>query len=209
MSYPLVQEVLFERKIQKLHGVVLGVSCARPGVGLDDPHGSLPTQWILWFYEILHKPLAYAIPLWCHLFFHFYLFQWSFFDHFSPPFIFSLGLTFHSMLYLSLPDLILFPGIPYGFMFQWFRNKWESGQSFEGSSLHSALLLSWTQQRFVSLGNLELLWECRAVSVCHTEKDSCSVLWDAAVDAWKAVVSSGGCQDSTAFRIFSVKILYS
>lgn len=62
------------------------------------------------------------------------------------------------MLYLSLPDLILFPGIPHVlFMFQWLRNKWESGQSFEGSSLHSSLFLSWTQQRFVSLGNLELL----------------------------------------------------
>lgn len=62
------------------------------------------------------------------------------------------------MLYLSLPDLILFPGMPYVlFMFQWLRNKWKSGQSFEGSSLHSALLLFWTQQRFVSLGNLELL----------------------------------------------------
>lgn len=43
MSYPLVQELLFERKIWKLHGVFLQVSCARPGVGLDNPHGSLPT----------------------------------------------------------------------------------------------------------------------------------------------------------------------
>lgn len=97
------------------------------------------------------------------------LYRWSSFDHFEPSFISSLGLSFHSMLYLSLPDLIPFPGIPYVlFMFQWLRSKWEKGQSFQSSSLHCALLLSWTQQRFVSLGNLELLWECRAVSVSHT-----------------------------------------
>lgn len=94
-------------------------------------------------------------------------------------------------------------------MFQWLRNKGESGQSFEGSSLHSALLLFWTQQGLVSLGNLELLWECQAVSVSHIEKGACSVLWDVAVDAWKTSVSSGRCQDLTACRVFSVKILYS
>lgn len=137
-------------------------------------------------------------------------FQWSFFEHFAPSFVSSPGLTFHSMLYLSLPDLILFPGILYVlFMFQWLRSKWESGQNFEGSSLHSALFLSWTQQRFVSLGNLELLWECEAVSVSHNEKGACSVLWDVGVDAWKTVVSRGRCQDLTACGIFSVKILYS
>lgn len=81
------------------------------------------------------------------------------------------------MLYLSLPDLILFSEITYVlFMFQWLKNKCENGQSFEGSSLHSALLLSCAQQRFVSLGNLKLLLECRAVCVSHTEKDACSVL---------------------------------
>lgn len=36
--------------------VALEVSCAGPGLGLDDPDVSLPTQWVydstfLWFYE--------------------------------------------------------------------------------------------------------------------------------------------------------------
>lgn len=31
----------------------LGVSCARPGVGLDDLHGSFPAQEILWFYAMI------------------------------------------------------------------------------------------------------------------------------------------------------------
>lgn len=45
------------------------------------------------------------------------------------------------MLYHCLISSFLC-GIPYVlFMFQWLRNKWESGQSFEASSLHSALLL--------------------------------------------------------------------
>lgn len=147
------------------------------------------------FYEILRSLQAF--------------FQWSFMDHFAPSFISSLGLTFHSMLYLSLPDLILFPGIPYVlFMLQWLRNKWESGQSFVGSSSHSASLLSWTQQRFVSLGNLVLLWGYRAVSVSHTEKGACSVLWDVAVGAWKTS-EQWKVPGLTALRIFSVKILYS
>lgn len=33
--------------------VIIGVSCMGPGVGLDNPVGSLPTQYILWFYMYL------------------------------------------------------------------------------------------------------------------------------------------------------------
>lgn len=33
------------------HSVICEVSCARPGDGLNDPHGSIPTLSILWFYE--------------------------------------------------------------------------------------------------------------------------------------------------------------
>lgn len=110
VSYPLVQEFLFER--WKLHGVFLGVSCARPEADLMI--FMVPFQ-LSGFYEILKSLQAF--------------FQWSFFDHFAPFFISSLGLTFHSMLYLSQCDLILFPWKPYVlFMFQWLRNKWESGQ---------------------------------------------------------------------------------
>lgn len=175
MSYPLVQELLFWDKDMEITWCVLCMTRGWTRWSSKVPSNSVDSMKYLRVCKTFFSEFSLTL--------------------FAPSFISSQGLTFHSMLYSSLPDLILFPGIPYViFMFQWLRNKWESGQSFEGSSLHSALLLSWTQQRFVSLGNLELLWECRAVSVSHTEKGACSVLWDVAVGAWKTVVSSGRCQ---------------
>ncbi|KAJ7411616.1 hypothetical protein WISP_102059 [Willisornis vidua] len=39
----------------RAYGVTLEVPCTRPGVGLDDPCGSLPSQDILWFYGTFHS----------------------------------------------------------------------------------------------------------------------------------------------------------
>lgn len=43
--------------VEKIKGYSFGVSCAGPGVGLDDPDGSLPTQQVLWFCDC-HKDMA-------------------------------------------------------------------------------------------------------------------------------------------------------
>lgn len=45
-----VQEVL--GLCSQAHGSTLGVSCAGPGVGLNDPCGSLPIQIILWLCDL-------------------------------------------------------------------------------------------------------------------------------------------------------------
>lgn len=42
---PFPSPFLMERA--QIHGGIVGMSCAGPGIGLDDPCGSLPTQQIL------------------------------------------------------------------------------------------------------------------------------------------------------------------
>lgn len=133
MSFSLVQQLLFGRRIWECGGD--------------------------------HKPLARAIPfcLQCHLFFHFYLlFQGSFSDCFGPPVISSPGLTFHSVLYPSLPDVVPFPGT----LCAGFRSARSgiTGVIDKGlrappgpreNSLCPVWLLSLTRQRFVTLSHLQ------------------------------------------------------
>ena len=44
-----VQEV--SEQCSQTYNLISGWSCVEPGVGLDDPYGSIPTQDILWFYD--------------------------------------------------------------------------------------------------------------------------------------------------------------